>query len=319
MGLFTNNKKLCPICGNPTPRLLAMILADDIPICKYCANKVDLPDGALGKMSVEAFKEYLAYYDGNEELRKSFSESYRFGFGFLKGALIIDSQHRLFRLKDGEGAFALEASNLHSFCILEDNEPLFEGTAEGLICHKSSVPEKVKAMQPRIAAFKLEKREYEFIRRQEELQEERLKEKASSSVMSEPTFEEPAPVDKFYIELSINHPYWGDIRKTIGAPAFDRNEPSIEEYMDDYEKKIEELRQLADNLMSVLNPGAPVKMAESAQNGAAFGSGEAANDAAGAGAVPNAAEQIKQFKELLDAGAITEEEYAAKKKQLLGI
>lgn len=89
--------------------------------------------------------------------------------------------------------------------------------------------------------------------------------------------------------------------------------------MDDYEKKIEELRQLADNLMSVLNPGAPVKMAESAQNGAAFGSGEAANGAAGAGAVPNAAEQIKQFKELLDAGAITEEEYAAKKKQLLGI
>ncbi len=49
MGLFTNNKKLCPICGNPTPRLLAMILADDIPICKYCANKVDLPDGALGR------------------------------------------------------------------------------------------------------------------------------------------------------------------------------------------------------------------------------------------------------------------------------
>ena len=23
MGLFTNNKKLCPICGSPTPRLLA--------------------------------------------------------------------------------------------------------------------------------------------------------------------------------------------------------------------------------------------------------------------------------------------------------
>lgn len=86
--------------------------------------------------------------------------------------------------------------------------------------------------------------------------------------------------------------------------------------MDDYEKKVEELRQLADNLMSVLNPGAPVK---TAQNGAAFGNGEAANGTAGAGAVPNAAEQIKQFKELLDAGAITEEEYAAKKKQLLGI
>ncbi len=48
--------------------------------------------------------------------------------------------------------------------------------------------------------------------------------------------------------------------------------------MDDYEKKVEELRQLADNLMSVLNPGAPVK---TAQNGAAFGNGEAANGTAG--------------------------------------
>ena len=44
MGLFSNKKKLCPICGNPTPRLLATRIEDQ-PICKECANQIDLPDG----------------------------------------------------------------------------------------------------------------------------------------------------------------------------------------------------------------------------------------------------------------------------------
>jgi predicted Zn-dependent peptidase len=42
----------------------------------------------------------------------------------------------------------------------------------------------------------------------------------------------------------------------------------------------------------------------------------AASQPAAAGAIP---EQIKKFKELLDMGAITQEEFDAKKKQLLGL
>ena len=38
MGLFSNNKKLCPVCGNPTPRLLATKI-QDTPICKECDKK----------------------------------------------------------------------------------------------------------------------------------------------------------------------------------------------------------------------------------------------------------------------------------------
>ena len=33
----------------------------------------------------------------------------------------------------------------------------------------------------------------------------------------------------------------------------------------------------------------------------------------------NAIEEIKKYKELLDAGILTEEEFAAKKRQLLGL
>lgn len=38
MGLFSNNKKLCPICGNPTPRLLATKV-ENMPICKACDKR----------------------------------------------------------------------------------------------------------------------------------------------------------------------------------------------------------------------------------------------------------------------------------------
>ena len=40
MGLFSNNKKLCPVCGKPTPRLLATKV-EDMPICKDCDRKID--------------------------------------------------------------------------------------------------------------------------------------------------------------------------------------------------------------------------------------------------------------------------------------
>ena len=46
MGLFSSNKKVCPLCGNPTPRLLALKV-EDTPLCKECERKIDLPQGAI--------------------------------------------------------------------------------------------------------------------------------------------------------------------------------------------------------------------------------------------------------------------------------
>ena len=46
---------------------------------------------------------------------------------------------------------------------------------------------------------------------------------------------------------------------------------------------------------------------------------QAANAQQTAPAAPSAADELKKFKELLDMGAISQEEYDAKKKQLLGL
>ena len=66
MGLFTSKKNLCPVCGEPTPKLLATKI-EGTPICKACANKVELPDGKINQMSVETFGNYIAFYDANHK------------------------------------------------------------------------------------------------------------------------------------------------------------------------------------------------------------------------------------------------------------
>lgn len=38
MGLFSNYKKLCPLCGAPTPRLLSTKVVG-MPLCKEFAAK----------------------------------------------------------------------------------------------------------------------------------------------------------------------------------------------------------------------------------------------------------------------------------------
>lgn len=64
MGLFSNNKKLCPLCGTPTPRLLPTKV-EGMALCKDCANKLDLPDNALDAMTVADVEQYMAVYEEN--------------------------------------------------------------------------------------------------------------------------------------------------------------------------------------------------------------------------------------------------------------
>ena len=102
MGLFSNKKKLCPICGNPTPRLLPTKIEGEA-ICKECDAKVDLPAGAINSMSLTDFKQYLAAFEENQVLQQEFHETYRFNIGFWGCTVYVDEEHGLFRMKDGAG------------------------------------------------------------------------------------------------------------------------------------------------------------------------------------------------------------------------
>ena len=77
MGLFSNNKKPCPICGNATPCLLPTKV-EGVPICKECDKKIDLPNGVLDSMTLDDFRRYIDFYNKNQVLRERFHPEYRF-------------------------------------------------------------------------------------------------------------------------------------------------------------------------------------------------------------------------------------------------
>ena len=304
MGLFSNNKKLCPLCGAPTPRLLPTKV-EDMPLCKECAAKIDLPGGTLDTMRVADLETYMACYEENKPLRDAFTETMRRSFGFLSGSLVLDTDHRLLRFGAGD-SFVFGPENLKSFRITEDGRPLFEARDGVLYCHYSDVPDRVAAMQPAIDRFYMDVHDYERM-------------------------EEMDPVEKFAVELTLAHPYWHSFREEIGAPDFDSYNPSAAEYLNEYEDDVNGLHELAAALLHIMDASGTEQWDEDPYAAyASAASADSASVAAAAAAAAVAAVQqsaapvdtvaeIQKYKALLDAGVLTEEEFAAKKKQLLGI
>lgn len=313
MGLFSNNKKPCPICGSPTPRLLATKV-EGVPICKTCDDKIDLPNGALSAMSMDAFRQYIAFYESNQALRDRFKEEYRFSFGAFTSPLVLDVTNGLFRLRDNNAAIVFEKSALKSFTVTEDEEPLFRGTAAELACSQSKAPERVRMLAPQFEQFRLQKSDYDRMVQAERVRyldrpDKEWRERERELEFHAPECRVSTPFRHFVVELELDHPYWHSYRSEMDAPEIDKDYPSVDSYLHDYEGKVDELHTLARNLMQFIAPGAP-------ETNASAASAPAAAPSTGAG---NTIEELKQYKSLLDAGVITEEEFAAKKRQLLGI
>lgn len=349
MGLFSNNKKLCPVCGKPTPRLLATKV-EDMPICKDCDRKIDLPKGLVDKMTLDKFSKYISYHDQQQPLRDKFTETYRFDFGFGKGTFVMDASHGFFKLKDDENALIMEISNFKSLRVLEDDKPLYESQGGTIKCYKSMMPSKIRAMSTQITQYEAQRREYEMVEQMERMRDERdrlyderdrrlggrrlderdrrmddrrFDERSTRTYRSEPTFDGKGPFRYFYVELAMKHPYWGSIRWPLAAPEFDRYYPSVNTYLQEYEDKVDQLHTLVVNLIQMVSPGAKeIQMSAAGSAGAAAAQpvkSVLGNKKPAAAAGTSAVEEIKKYKELLDAGVITQEEFSAKKKQLMGI
>ena len=304
MGLFSNNKKLCPICGSPTPRLLATKV-EGTPICKECDKKVDLPDGMIEQMSIDSFRQYISFYEENQALRDAFTETFRYDFGFLGRDILLDAANGLIRFKNDENALVIEASCIKGFRILEDASPLYESGNGVLKCYQSEVPARANAMSAQIAQLVMQQRQYE--------QMERRAREDGSPMPVRPYIEMPAPFRHFCVELKLEHPYWRVFGGKKEGPAIDPNYPSIESYLKEYGKDAEKIHALATNLMQMICPGAQ-EVYGNAEMGVTVQ--VAASQSAPTG---NAIDEIQNYKALFDSGVITEEEFAAKKRQLLGI
>ena len=321
MGLFSNNKKLCPICGNPTPRLLSTKIEGQ-PICKECDSKIDLPAGAVNQMSLEDFKKYLVDFQDNQALQAAFTTTYHFDIGFWGCSVFLDETHGLFRMKENSG-WVFQGKDLKSFRISEDRSPLFESGSGALKCSESDVPARVNAMADTIDRFHMEKQEFErreamqgLYRCMDETNEER-RERERNNDLYRPRFDMPAPIKEFRIELMLDHPYWRSFDEKISAPEFDRDYPRAEDYLKTYREQTEELHRLASKLMRMIDPSAGETRTGGAVQSVPMAQSVPMSQSAAAPA--DAVSEIQKYKALLDAGVLTEEEFSAKKRQLLGI
>ena len=303
MGLFSNKKKPCPVCGNPTPRLLPDTI-EGMPICKECARKNTLPFKRTEHMTVEDFKQFLLYQQENQPLRDRFEETYAW-----YDNISMDVPKRLFRFGSQKEGLVMEASCIRSFRILEGDNLLFESSPEGLKCYETNVPARIQAAGPAISQFKIQ---YEQFRQLERMQEAAKKDGDSQNLtyLSRPTFEYEVVRD-LRLELTLDHPYWGGTEPWFGdKPEFDDTYPSMDDFLRKFKQEMKKLHELAVNLMIMMElepkeiqmgvPGMPT-----------------------VSAVPTApadpVAEIQKYKGLLDSGVITEDEFAAKKRQLLGI
>ena len=318
MGLF-GPKKLCPVCGKPASRFLPTKVEGQ-PLCGDCGGKVlELPSQLQGEVtaSMASLREYLAVFDENQALRVSFEETYRHDFGlFLGGTICLDVPKRLLKLSSDDNAFVYEPQNILLFRISEDSAPLFEGTKDELVCYQSTAPDRARDMGREVDRYRLELRQCEQMRHMEEEMERQAKARGDeyhSRYISMPDVSCLNPFQKYYVHIELDHPYrkvTKDFKET--GPGFDSLNASISGYLQAYENYSNEMRMLAENLMAVINPDAPKRQVSAPA---------AAQSVPGAGTAAPAdpVAEIQRYKELLDSGVITEEEFSAKKRQLLGI
>lgn len=316
MGLF-GPKKLCPVCGKPASRFLPTKVEGQ-PLCGDCDSKVlELPDDLRGDViaSMASLEEYFAVFDENSALRQSFQQSYQHEFGILGGSICLDTTHRLLRLGSSDNAFVFEPENIKLFRISEDSSPLFEGTKDALVCYQSTAPDRARNMGREIDRFRLEVRQCEQMKHMEEQMERQAKDRGDTYIsryISFPDVSTLNPFQKYYVYIELDHPYRKmkkEFKET--GPGFSDYDTSIQGYLRAYETASGEMRALADNLMAVLNPDAPKRQAGP--------QAAPASAAAESRPVTDPVAEIQRYKELLDSGVITEDEFSAKKRQLLGI
>ena len=290
MGLFSK-KEPCPFCGGKVKGLFANKI-EGRHICYDCYGVADLPQGATNNMSLDDFRGYMAFRAENAQLKQRFQITQAVDFGWFDTKFVFDTNNRLLCMSKDLDKTIFEGNHIKSFVIKEDSTPIFECSAAGFVRYPSTVPERLQLMMPQIQMFRMQ-----------------LDRQRANNEDNDIRFDIPEPFKHFNVEIRFDHPYWDVITADKEGPNFNNSYPDGNDYLRDYNASFADMEQLAMVLKQVAFPDVPEQTA---------GSGVVMGAAAPAANVDAVAE-IKRYKDLLEQGLITEEEFTAKKKQLLGI
>lgn len=299
MGLFTK-KEPCAICGGKVKGLLPWKIEGQY-VCDSCHGVVDVQKDKED-MTMEQFRQYRAFREENQALKDQFAISQKVDFGAFDTKLVFDFDHRLFCMDQHLGKTVFRGGEIKSFVIQEDGAPIFEGGPQGLVRYESIVPERLTMMAPQLNQILMQKQ-----------LEDQLNVGRDPDHRPAPRFYDiPEPFKKFQVSIYVDHPYWSLLECDRSGPTFDNDYPDVNDYMNRYQEGYWLMENLAQCLMTVAFPDAP---AEGAQQGAQ----QETQPAAAAAPAQDAVSQLKQYKQLLDDGVITQADFDAKKKQLMGL
>lgn len=298
MGLFTK-KEPCAICGGKVKGLLPWKIEGQY-VCDSCHGVVDVQKDKED-MTMEQFRQYRAFREENQALKDQFTISQKVDFGAFDTKLVFDFDHRLFCMDQHLGKTVFRGGEIKSFVIQEDGAPIFEGGPQGLVRYESIVPERLTMMAPQLNQILMQKQ-----------LEDQLNVGRDPDHRPAPRFYDiPEPFKKFQVSIYVDHPYWSLLECDRSGPTFDNDYPDVNDYMNRYQEGYWLMENLAQCLMTVAFPDAP---AEGAQQGA-----QQETQPAAAAPAQDAVSQLKQYKQLLDDGVITQADFDAKKKQLMGL
>ncbi len=301
MALFGKKKEVeyCAICGKERKtgflRGLFQSTVDGQYVCSDCYGMVDVDSDILNKMTIPEFKEYIQFREENQKLKEQFETTNTFDFGIFDTKIVFDQTHGYLAFSTALDKTIFERKHLTSFVIKEDDHVIFEGDANGLHSYETEVYNELRRMYTRFSAYRQEVRSYE----------NRLARLSASERQSgadqHPSFSGIEPFSSFNVDIFLDHPYWKKFHFDMAGPRFS-NGLSIEEiYRHEYQSNYNKMEQLANDFMNF------------AFSGTCSGSTE------GAAPQEDVTDTLKRLKELLDMGILTEEEFTAKKRQLLGL
>jgi hypothetical protein len=259
----------------------------------------------------------MAFREENNKLKGQFEVTREIDFGVFEEKIVFDLNHRLLSMHKDLSKTVFEAKHIRSFTIREGGRTIFAGGPNGLTVNKSNVPQQLQTLESQVRMYHIRREHYE---RELAGMTEEERERAS---LREPRFNMRQLYDKFQVEIHLNHPYWNSLTADLPAPHMDSRNPDLYEYMRKYERDLAIMEDLADALMELAFPRAAQQTYAAAQQSYGMPSYNAAPvppvQTVPAAPSASAVEELKSFKELLDLGIITQEEFNMKKRQLLGL
>ena len=317
MGLFGFGKKRepCAICGGEVKGLFPSRVEGQL-VCNECYGTVDLPSGM--NLNMEQFIAYRAFREENDALKRQFTVTQKIDFGFFDTKIIFDTEKKLMCMDERLSKTVFQGKEIVSFVIKEDATPLFEGSALGLRRHISTVPERANALLPRIEQIIMQTNMRNAMERMMQANAPDRDGDGRPDYRPVPPqrhIDIPEPFANFNLEIRLKHPYWKTLTADMSGPTFNHEYPDLNDYLCRYQESSMIMEQLALALMEIAFPNTSEQIVDPANS---FTANRSVSTAASV-STGDTVEEIKRFKALMDQGIITEEEFTAKKRQLLGI